>query len=221
MARFFIGDHPADLPPGDGHGVIVYPGFMASDASTHAIRTGLAQLGYQVRGWQQGRNYGLKRDLLSEMRSHLVAVAEETGGPISLFGWSLGGLYARELAKRRPDLVRGVITAGTPCQGDLHATNAWRLYEFMNDHKVDDPPVTTDLAELPPVPVTSIICAEDGIVARECADIGHGDRHETVRVASSHIGLVWSPEVLAITADRLAQTRGEWRPWAPRQDKVD
>lgn len=203
----------AHLPRGDGHPVIVYPGLLGSDLSTQALRSRLAGLGYDVHGWGLGQNLGLRPDTLSEIRSQLVAVTRAAGRPASLFGWSLGGLFAREVAKRRPDCVRLVITAGTPCMGDLHATNAWRTYERLNRHAIDDPPIDIDLETLPPVPVTSIYSEEDGIVSPGCADIGCGARHETIRVDSTHIGLVWSAEVLAIAADRLAQGEGEWAPY--------
>lgn len=205
FARFVLTDTTPDLPRGDGHGVIVYPGFLAADTTTYMLRRRLSSLGYQVFGWGLGQNLGLRKDLLAEMRAHLGRIAERTGGKVSLVGWSLGGLYARELAKRRPDIVRRVITAGTPCVGDMRANNAWRLYERLNNHWVNRPPIPTDVHEPPPVPLTSIYTDADGIVAPECANIGNGPTWESVPVESSHVGLAWSQEVLEITADRLAR----------------
>ena len=211
FARFLFTGASDDLPRGDGHAVIVYPGFLAADTTTYLLRRRIRALGYDVHGWGLGQNLGLRRDMLAEMRSHLVRVAEASGGRVSLVGWSLGGLFAREVAKRRPDLVRLVVTAGTPCAGDMRANNAWRLYERLNDHWVNRPPVPNDVAEPPPVPLTSIYTDRDGIVAPHCANIGHGETWESVRVDSTHVGLAWSHEVLAVTADRLAQPAGEWR----------
>lgn len=211
FARFLVSDTTGSLPRGDGHAVIVYPGFLAADTTTFLLRRRLSSLGYDVHGWDLGQNLGLRADLLPEMRSRLVRIARESDGPVSLFGWSLGGLYAREVAKRRPDCVRQVITAGTPCAGDMRANNAWRLYERLNDHLVDRPPLPGNLEDLPPVPLTSLYTREDGIVAVGCADIGSGPQHESVEVRSSHVGLIWSHDVLKVTADRLAQPRGAWR----------
>ncbi|MHB9880995.1 esterase/lipase family protein [Pacificimonas sp. ICDLI1SI03] len=214
FAQFLLNNRTASLPRGDGHAVIVYPGFLAADTTTFLLRRRLATLGYDVHGWGQGQNLGLRRDTLPEMRSHLIRVAERSGGPVSLVGWSLGGLYAREVAKRRPDCVRLVVTAGTPCIGDMRGNHAWRLYERLNDHWVNSPPLPNDLEELPPVPLTSIYTDGDGIVAPQCANIGNGERHESVCVRSSHVGLAWNHEVLAVTANRLAQPKGSWTPYA-------
>ncbi|MGB7406079.1 MAG: alpha/beta hydrolase [Pacificimonas sp.] len=214
FANFLVRNRTHELPRGDGHAVIVYPGFLAADTTTFLLRRRLASLGYDVHGWGQGQNLGLRRDLLPEVRAHLGQVAEKSGGSVSLIGWSLGGLFAREVAKRRPELVRCVVTAGTPCVGDMRANNAWRLYERLNDHWVNSPPIPNDIEELPPVPLTSIYTDGDGIVAPECANIGNGPTWESVPVNSSHVGLAWSHDVLSVTADRLAQPEGEWEPYA-------
>jgi pimeloyl-ACP methyl ester carboxylesterase len=213
LAKFAISDTTPELPDGDGHPVIVYPGFLGSDINTYMLRNRLRALGYDVHGWEQGQNLGLQRNELSEARSQLIRVCQDAGRPASLFGWSLGGLIAREVAKRRPDCVRQIITAGTPCR-DLRATNAWKTYERVNDHPVDDVPLDTDFDELPPVPVTAIISGDDGIVARNCMDIGCGTRHESIEITGTHVGLVWSHAVLDILADRLAQPEGRWTPYA-------
>ncbi|MBV7255533.1 alpha/beta fold hydrolase [Pacificimonas sp. WHA3] len=214
FARFLMSDRTHELPRGDGHGVIVYPGFMAADTTTFLLRRRLAKLNYDVYGWGQGQNLGLRAGMLPEMRRHLKAVAAKSGGRVSMIGWSLGGLYAREVAKLEPDHVRLVVTAGTPCVGDMRGNNAWKLYERLNDHWVNSPPLPTDLETLPPVPLTSIYSDGDGIVAPECTKIGNGDMHESVRVDSSHVGLAWSHEVLAVTANRLAQPAGSWAPYS-------
>ena len=193
----------ADLPRGDGHRVIVYPGLLARDWLTAPLRSSLARLGYDTRGWGRGLNSGLKPGLLEAMLGDLDGLA--ANGRVSLIGWSLGGLYARELAKRRPDRVRRVITLGTPFAGDMRANNAWRLYELLNDHKVDAPPIDGDFADPPPVPTVSIYSKDEGIVPVAASlnpDLPHV---ENVAVRGSHIGLPWSAEVIRIVADRLAR----------------
>lgn len=213
LVRFVRSDAGAGLPAGHGHTVIVFPGFLAPDAATAPLRKRLKALGYRPAGWKQGINFGLKQGLLGRMTRMVRATEARDRRKVSLVGWSLGGLYAREIAKRAPECVRLIVTLGTPSSGDMRANNAWRLYERLNDHKVDNPPIEGDLAELPPVPLTSIYTASDGIVAPECVKIGNGPSWETLEVSGSHIGLAWNAEALAIIADRLAQPEGEWRPY--------
>src|SRR6266704_4229389 len=104
----------AAAPRGDGHGVLVLPGLLASDTSTVPLRRFLRWLGYDVRGWNLGRNLGPTDEVLDELPRALLAVAERTGGPVSLIGWSLGGIYARELSRQSPGQTRQVITLGSP-----------------------------------------------------------------------------------------------------------
>ena len=128
-----------DLPPGDGHPVLTLPGFLASDRSTRVIRQYVYQWGYDSFRWRLGRNLGPSRqrnlDVLLDSRLHKIY--KESGRKVSIVGWSLGGLFARELARRNPDVVRNVVTLGSP-HGDPKATNAWRLYETLLVISVDD-----------------------------------------------------------------------------------
>jgi pimeloyl-ACP methyl ester carboxylesterase len=135
---------------GKGRPVMVIPGFLATDWSTVILRRTLEAAGYRAYGWGLGMNLGARHDLLERMEAQLARAAHH--GPVSLVGWSLGGIYARELAKRRPDQVAKVITLGSPFSGDVRANNAWRLYELINDHKVDAPPIEVRVNEKPPVP---------------------------------------------------------------------
>lgn len=212
LARFLARNRITGLPRGDGHPVIVFPGFLAGDALTLPLRNRLDALGYWSAGWRFGANLGLKPGLLAQMVHYVKSVHAGQKRKVSLVGWSLGGLYAREIAKRIPDRVRLVVTMGTPCVGDMRANNAWRLYERLNDHKVSAPPIDGDYQDRPPVPITAIVTAGDGIVALASADIGNGPTWETLRVSGTHIGLVWNTDVLRIIAGRLAQPEGVWRP---------
>lgn len=201
---------PRGLARGDGHSVIVYPGLLAHDVLTIPLRSRLASLGYQPWGWTGGFNLGLRDGLLDAMLTQVEHVARDSGGKVSLIGWSLGGLYARELAKRLPGQVRCVITLGTPFAGDPTANNAWRIYEMFNNHSVTAPPIDTRLSEPPPVPTTSIYSADEGIVAVESSLNPDGPHLENVEINGSHCGLVWNADVLRIVADRLAQPEGSW-----------
>ncbi len=205
---------PNTLRRGDGHSVIIYPGFLAHDVLTMPLRSRLAALGYQPWGWAGGFNFGLKDGLLESMLAQVERTALDSGGKVSLIGWSLGGIYARELAKRLPDKVRCVITLGTPFAGDMRANNAWRIYELFNSHKVTAPPVATSLSEPPPVPTTSIYSMDEGIVAAESSLNPAGPLLENIKISGSHVGLVWNADVLRIVADRLAQVEGGWKRYA-------
>src|SRR5689334_22166166 len=126
-------------PRGDGHPVLVLPGLIASDTSTQLLRAYLSSRGYDARGWGLGRNMGLKEGLRDKMLAAVRDLHEETGRKVSLIGWSLGGVYAREIAAELPDAVRSCIMLGSPIHGHPRSTNAWRIYELASGQSVDDP----------------------------------------------------------------------------------
>jgi len=200
-------------PRGDGHPVLVLPGLIASDTSTQPLRAYLTDLGYDVHGWGLGRNMGLKPGLEEKMKARLCELHEQTGRKVSVIGWSLGGVYAREIASEVPDAVRSVITLGSPLHGDPRATNAWRIYELASGQSVDDPKLKKPREEAPPVPMTSIFSRSDGIVAWQCSVEPASDHTESIEVIGSHCGLGVNASVLYAVADRLAQPEGEWRPF--------
>ena len=209
-------------PRGDGHPVLVLPGLVASDASTRALRTFLSSKGYAVSGWRQGRNYGLREGVQHAMVDLVEELSDKHGRKISLVGWSLGGLYARQLAKMMPERVRQVITLGSPFAGDPHSTNAWRVYEWASGRKSDevDPQFGGDLAVPPPVPTTADLqphrrrlrlAGLHGEVGR--ADREHRDREQPLRHGPSSRRRLCggrSPRaegrpVAAVRSQRLAQ----------------
>ncbi len=203
-------------PRGDGHAVLVFPGLSASDASTIPLRTYLRSLGYQTEGWAQGFNFGPRAGVLRQARRSLTEAFELSGRKLSLVGWSLGGVYARELAKELPDMVRGVITLGTPFAGPAKSTNAWRIYELTSGRRINRELEHFDLAQAPPVPTTSIYSRTDGIVAWQGSFQRPSDLHgdvENIEVVASHIGLGVNPSAWWAVADRLAQADGKWRPF--------
>jgi len=140
----------AIAPRGDGHPVLVYPGFGAGDGSTEPLRRVLGLLGYKAIGWGAGRNTGMRPEWLAEGAARVRALQREHGRKVSLIGQSLGGIYARELAKRAPDEVRCVITLGTPFTGPAQATNAWRLYEWVNGKAHRTGPLRDSVRAAPP-----------------------------------------------------------------------
>lgn len=202
-------------PRGDGHPVLVLPGLVASDTSTRPLRGFLKNKGYAVSGWRQGRNYGLRPGVQHAMVDLVHELSDSHGRKISLVGWSLGGLYARQLAKMMPERVRQVITLGSPFAGHPTSTNAWRVYEWASGQRADqaDPRFGGDLAEPPPVPTTAIFSRTDGVCAWQGCMEKKGARTESIEVESSHCGMGHHPAVVYAVADRLAQAEGEWQPF--------
>lgn len=203
-------------PRGDGHPVLVLPGFLAGDGSTVPLRYFLHELGYVVHPWGLGRNLGLKDDLRERMVDRLRMIRREHGRKVSLVGWSLGGLFARELARMAPGDVRSVITLGSPFTNNPKANHAWRLFEFLSGVDLDEmDPESMGWTGTPlPVPATSIFSRTDGISAWRCSLQREGPRAENIEVLEgSHLGLGHNPLALYAIADRLAQPEGLFRPF--------
>ena len=199
------------LPQGDGHPVIVFPGLGASDFTTAPLRRLLESLGYSTYPWKQGFNLGPRGGVLDACRQQLRRTAERHGRKVSLVGWSLGGLYAREMAKELPDLARCVITLGTPFAGHPRATHAWRLYEMVSGQDVHDPELIEQIRGTPPVPTTSIFSKSDGVVAWQCSINDDAPLAENIEVHASHIGMGMNPLALYAVADRLRQDPVHWK----------
>ena len=201
-------------PAGDGHTAVVFPGLSASDTSTVPLRRYLSTLGYETQGWSQGFNFGPRAGVLQRAKRDLSEACEASGRKLSLIGWSLGGIYARELAKELPELVRCVITLGTPFAGPPKSTNAWRIYELTSGRDVHREHHSFELPVAPPVPTTSIYSRSDGIVAWQ-GSYQQSDHSQTenIEVVASHIGLGLNPSAWWAVADRLAQPEGQWRPF--------
>jgi pimeloyl-ACP methyl ester carboxylesterase len=199
-------------PRGDGHSVLVLPGLIASDVSTRPLRAFLKGRGYDVHGWSLGRNFGPRPGVERLMLERIGELRRNSGRKVSLIGWSLGGVYARQLAKQCPDDVRLVISLGSPFNGDPRATNAWRVYEYASGRRADEQPIGS-LREPPPVPTTAIFSRTDGICAWQCCAEKQGSRVENIEVDGSHCGLGHHPAVVYAVADRLAQPEGQWRPF--------
>ncbi len=203
----------ATASEGDGHPVLVFPGMLAADGSTGPLRRYLGKLGYECYGWGLGNNLGPRDGVLDACRALLKAIQRRHKRKVSLIGWSLGGIYARELAKEFPRLVRQVITLGTPFTGHPKATNAWRVYEIVTGHRIGTPDLHAPLRAPPPLPTTSIYSRSDGVVAWQCCVEKIGPRAENIEVESSHLGLGLNPLAWYAIADRLAQPPGQWRPF--------
>ena len=200
------------LPQGDGHPVIVYPGLTAPDLSTAVLRRFLRQRGHVAYEWGQGMNLGPRPGVLEACRDRVEEIAQRHGEKVSLIGWSLGGLYARELAKALPQHARCVITLGSPFSGHPRATNAWRLYQWLSGQAgPHDEAFLAQLRVPPRVPTTSIYSRSDGIVAWQCSLNGDEPHTENIEIQSSHIGMGMNPVALLAIADRLRQDPAHWQ----------
>jgi pimeloyl-ACP methyl ester carboxylesterase len=195
---------------GDGDPVLIIPGFLTSDASTAPLRHRLSELGYAVHGWDQGVNLGATAERLNQLGAHIAKIAAKSGQPVRLIGWSLGGLLAREAAKRRPHQVAQVITLGSPFSGDPRANRVWRLYEWLNGYPVDHPPIEVDLAAKPPVPTIALWSRCDGIVHHACACGQPGEADRTIEVDCSHIGFMFEEPALQAIARALLDQAPEY-----------
>jgi hypothetical protein len=209
-----IGCEP--VPVGDGHPVIVYPGLAGGAMSTAHLRRFLERSGFSVRDWEGGVNTGPDGafdDWLVTLAQRVRDLHAEQGRAVSLVGWSLGGVYAREIAKLCPQCVRQVVTLGTPFGSLGGGNHAGTIYKLLNRETTQlTPALEARLRECPPVPTTSIYSKTDGIVSwRGCIE-KKSERSESVEVAASHLGMGTHPEVLRILANRLSQPEGQWRP---------
>ncbi|WP_395623608.1 lipase family alpha/beta hydrolase [Sphingomonas daechungensis] len=185
FARFWHGfGHLRPRGPVDGPPALVIPGFIATDRTTLALRKALAEAGWRVHGWELGWNRGARADTIRCLKSRLDAISAQ---PILLVGWSLGGVFARELAREHPERVRAVVTLGSPFSGDPHQNNVWRLYERVAGHKVDAPPLPR-ITEKPPVPHLAVWSRRDGIVAPRSARGLEHERDDAVELQCTHMG---------------------------------
>lgn len=182
---------------GDGHPVLVLPGLVGGDTSTLVLRRHLAWLGYSVSGPGTGATVGPAEVVVGRLQARLERLATATGRPVSVVGWSLGGLYAHELARRAPASVRQVVTLGSPVRGPSLLARPWARSGPLR------------------VPATSVYTRSDGVVPWRACLLQPGRRRQNVEVWGSHLGLALNPGVLHVLAARLAQPVHPWRPFRP------
>lgn len=205
----------ANAPKGDGHPVLVLPGFLGGDGSTLLLRRFLTRVGYDVLPWLLGNNRGAPSQLLSLMR-RFYRLTQTYDEPISIVGQSLGGVYAREIAREFPHAVRFVITLGSPFGATSLRTISpvvARLFESMSGVTVEQ--MRTEMGQQdasapPPVPVSALYSRTDGVVSWRACMERESERTENIEVVGSHSGMAMHPAVLHVVADRLAQRLSNW-----------
>jgi pimeloyl-ACP methyl ester carboxylesterase len=212
-----------NMPRGDGHPVYLLPGFMADSQSMAVLRRWLDELGYNSIPWGFGRNMGPRGILLERLIVTVGDLAREHGKPVTLIGQSLGGVYAREIAKVIPDRIRQVITLGSPFrQTDTNGTApaVLRLFEMATGEKAADlKHRMRDISQPAPVPSTAIYSRTDGIANWKTCIEEETPHTDNVEVYASHSGMGFNPAVYYVIGDRLAQPAGQWRKFARSGDR--
>lgn len=186
----------AIAPAASPQTVMLLPGFATHPIRMRYLARQLERAGHKVKRWGMGFNFGPTEENLTFLEARLEEVHARYGRPVTLVGWSLGGLFARELAKRRPGLVAKVVTMGTPFSGSPRANNAWRIYQFVAGHRVDEPPIETVVAEKPPVETIALWSPRDGVVSARSSRGLPGERDRAVALRCTHIGFSYSAEAV-------------------------
>lgn len=214
-----------NLSQGNGQPVIVYPGLATNELATSLFRSELRSAGFSVYDWDQGLNRGPQGDFDEwiTLLAHQVHQLEmKHDQPVALIGWSLGGIFAREVSRRVPGKVSQVITLGTPFAANAEATNAGKVYELLNGKAPEFPKgFLASLRKSLPVPSTSIYSKTDGVVAWECCIERESEISQSIELNQvSHFGMVLHPQVLRVVADRLAQPYGSWARYGKDERKA-
>lgn len=186
---------------------MLLPGFATHPVRMRYLAQQLEIAGHRTKRWGLGFNWGPDEERFTQLEARLVDLHATHGKPVVLIGWSLGGLFARELAKRQPQAVAKVITMGSPFSGSPRANNVWRAYQFITGHSVDAPPVEADLAAKPPVETVAMWSANDGAIAPRCAAGRPGERDRAVAVRCTHMGFTYDPQVITTLLHELEATR--------------
>jgi len=217
VARVLADPRLRRAPKGDGHHVLVMPGLGGSDLSTRVMRAYLRRLGYFVHAWRLGRNLGPTDHIIDGLAERFGSLS--TASRITLIGHSMGGIYARELARRAPNRVRQVVTLGSPVRwqrgAQSNVSGVYRTLGPLHSERVRDVPREYG-PTLPDVPLTAIFTKRDGVVPWRSCVFDPDDRHECIEVRGSHTGLIHNVASMLVVADRLAQAEGEWKLYVER-----
>lgn len=176
--------------------ILILPGFISTPVTMRYLARNIERAGHKTKRWKLGFNTGPSPERIALLEQRLLEVRDYYGVDPVLLGWSLGGLFARELAKRQPEAVAKVITLGSPFSGDPRANNAWRLYQFVTGHRVDNPPVGGIIPEKPPVETVAFWSPRDGVVAPRSACGKPGERDRAIAVRCTHMGFSYDRQTI-------------------------
>jgi pimeloyl-ACP methyl ester carboxylesterase len=214
------------LPAGDGHPVLVLPGMLSGDGFYKNFRRYIAEKGYKPHPWNNGVNMGFSEQTAAHLRKRLEEVFRESGGQkVTIIGHSLGGIYGRELAREFPEMVRDVITMGSPfggmTGGDAIPDLLRRIFNRFSGAAAwkDNPELDQRGLTPPPVPVTSIYSKDDPIIKWQACLNPACDKTENIEVSTTHVGLAFAKHSLIAIFDRLAQKEGDWKRFDPQAYK--
>ena len=185
--------------------VILIPGFGTHPLRMRYMANKLEDAGHKVKRWGLGFNFGPTEENFAVFSRRVVQVADRYGEPVVLVGWSLGGIFAREVAKHHPDKVAKVITMGAPFSHTPYSNNVWRLYQLITGTSVEQPPISADLAAKPPVETVALWSPRDGVVSVRSARGLAGERDRERALRCSHMGFSNSPEAILAVAEELAR----------------
>ena len=214
-------------PHGDGHPVVLVPGFMAGESTLAALKLFLQNKGYDVHTWGLGRNVGFRGKHANALPQKIRYLHHMTGRKVSLVGWSLGGVFSFYGAETTQDCVRSIITLGSPVSVDMMGNQSppalkamYRLVSHRlgaSAHLMQPRAKAMREPRRLPIPTRCLDSLSDGVVPPQEATIdGDPALHENIQVPGSHVGLGFNGIVMAIVADRLAQPEGDWKPFAPQ-----
>lgn len=185
--------------------VMLLPGFASHPLQMRYLAKNIERAGHAVKRWGLGFNFGPTADNVAQLGERLTAIHERYGRDVVLIGWSLGGLFARELAKHHPDKVAKVITMGSPFSGDPRANNAWRVYQFIAGHPVDQPPIDNPVNVKPPVETVAFWSESDGVIHPPASRGESDERDRAVKVDCNHIGFSYAPASIYAVLKELAE----------------
>ena len=183
--------------------VLIIPGFAAHPGRMRYMARLLERAGHKTKRWGLGWNWGPDNASFSQLEKRLQAICARYDSKVVVLGWSLGGLYGRELAKRYPDCISKVITMGSPFSGSPRANNVWRIYQFVTGHRVDRPPIESDVAAKPPVETVALWSPNDGAISPRSAAGYPGERDRAVALRCTHMGFSYSLEAINAVLEEL------------------
>ena len=192
------------MAPDEGRPVIIFPAFMVHEVFCRRLCLSLISAGYDARTWGMGLNRGLEPDMMVRLQDLVSETHDRTGRKVALVGWSLGGLFAREVAKTMPHAVERVVTMASPFSGDPRANNVWRIYEWKTGHRVDSPPIDVELSRKPPVPTLALWSPKDGVVSPDCCRGAPGESDLTIEVDCNHTDFVSNRRAICALLEALS-----------------